>query len=37
MNKKETEEDRAMGEKVRKKECEKLSGTMKLKDEGEGL
>ncbi|XP_022778837.1 uncharacterized protein LOC111320437 [Stylophora pistillata] len=34
-NKKKTEEDRAMGEEVRKRECEKLSETMKRKREGE--
>ncbi|PFX16924.1 hypothetical protein AWC38_SpisGene18775 [Stylophora pistillata] len=35
-NKKKTEEDRAMGEEVRKRACEKLSETMKRKGEGEG-
>ncbi|PFX21487.1 hypothetical protein AWC38_SpisGene14024 [Stylophora pistillata] len=34
--KKSTEEDRAMGEEVRKKACEKLSEAMKRKGEGEG-
>ena len=34
-NKKKTEEDRAMGEEVRKRACEKLSETMKRKGEGE--
>ena len=36
-DKKKTEVDRAMGEEVRKKACEKLGGTMKRKEEGEGL
>ena len=35
-NRKKTEEDRAMGEEVRKKACEKLGETMKRKGEGEG-
>ena len=35
-NKKKTEEDRAMGEEVRKRAFEKLSETMKRKGEGEG-
>ena len=35
-NKKKTEEDRAMGEEVRKRACEKLSETIKQKGEGEG-
>ncbi|XP_022784109.1 uncharacterized protein LOC111324742 [Stylophora pistillata] len=35
-NKKKTEEDRAMGEEVRKRECEKLRETIKRKREGEG-
>ena len=36
-NKKKTEEDRAMGEEVQKRACEKLSETMKWKGEDEGL
>ena len=36
-NKKKTEQDRAMGEEVRQKACEKLGETMKRKEEGEGL
>ena len=36
-NKKNTEEDRVMGEEVRQKACEKLSETMKWKEEGESL
>ena len=36
-DKKKTEVDRTMGEEVRKKACEKLGGTMKRKEEGEGL
>ena len=35
-NKKKTEEDRAIGEEVRTRACEKLSETMKRKGEGEG-
>ena len=35
-NRKKTEEDRAMGEEVQKKACEKLGETMKRKGEGEG-
>ena len=35
-NKKKAEEDRAMGEEVRKRVCKKLSETMKWKGEGEG-
>ena len=35
-NRKKTEEDRAMGEEVQKKACEKLGETMKRKGEGDG-